>query len=104
MRHWRRDVKHWDKGGEHGPVTEADLAVNIERPQASGQVCSKLCDYRLRLCASRDYLARHPPIARPADLQGHRFVGYVEELVFSNALRYFAEAVPQAHTAVSMPA
>ena len=28
MRHWRRDVKHWDKGGEHGPVTEADLAVN----------------------------------------------------------------------------
>lgn len=79
---------------------EADLAVNIERPQASGQVCSKLCDYRLRLYASRDYLARHPPIARPADLQGHRFVGYVEELVFSNALRYFAEAVPQAHTAL----
>lgn len=28
MRHWRRDVKHWDKGGEHGPVSEADLAVN----------------------------------------------------------------------------
>ena len=28
MRDWRRDVKHWDKGGEHGPVTEADLAVN----------------------------------------------------------------------------
>ena len=28
MRYWRRDPKHWDKGGEHGPVSEADLAVN----------------------------------------------------------------------------
>lgn len=28
LRYWRRDPKTWDKGGEHGPVTEADLAVN----------------------------------------------------------------------------
>ena len=28
MRFWRRDPQVWDKGGEHGPVTEADLAVN----------------------------------------------------------------------------
>lgn len=28
MRHWKRDPQVWDKGGEHGPVTEADLAVN----------------------------------------------------------------------------
>ncbi len=28
LRFWRRDHKVWDKGGEHGPVTEADLAVN----------------------------------------------------------------------------
>ncbi len=28
LRYWRRDPKVWDKGGEHGPVTEADLAVN----------------------------------------------------------------------------
>ncbi|MBL9052808.1 MAG: 3'(2'),5'-bisphosphate nucleotidase CysQ, partial [Tabrizicola sp.] len=25
---WRKDPKVWDKGAEHGPVTEADLAVN----------------------------------------------------------------------------
>ena len=25
---WRKSPKHWDKGGEHGPVSEADLAVN----------------------------------------------------------------------------
>jgi myo-inositol-1(or 4)-monophosphatase len=28
LRYWRREPKVWDKGGEHGPVSEADLAVN----------------------------------------------------------------------------
>uniref|UniRef100_UPI00215A4DC2 LysR substrate-binding domain-containing protein n=1 Tax=Escherichia coli TaxID=562 RepID=UPI00215A4DC2 len=73
---------------------EADLAVNIERPQGSGQVCSRLTDYRLRLYASRSYLERHSPIRRLADLSAHRFFGYVEELVFSPALRYLVTIAP----------
>jgi myo-inositol-1(or 4)-monophosphatase len=28
LRHWKRDPQVWDKGGDHGPVSEADLAVN----------------------------------------------------------------------------
>ncbi len=28
MRYWRKDPKHWEKAGEQGPVSEADLAVN----------------------------------------------------------------------------
>jgi len=28
LRHWRRSPQVWDKGDDHGPVTEADLAVN----------------------------------------------------------------------------
>ena len=28
LRYWRNSPQVWDKGGEHGPVTEADLAVN----------------------------------------------------------------------------
>lgn len=28
LRHWRQNPKVWDKGDDHGPVTEADLAVN----------------------------------------------------------------------------
>jgi myo-inositol-1(or 4)-monophosphatase len=28
LRFWRKEPKVWDKGGEHGPVSEADLAVN----------------------------------------------------------------------------
>ena len=28
LRYWRKDPKSWDKGGDAGPVSEADLAVN----------------------------------------------------------------------------
>jgi myo-inositol-1(or 4)-monophosphatase len=28
LRYWRQSPKVWDKGGDQGPVTEADLAVN----------------------------------------------------------------------------
>lgn len=28
LSYWRKSPKVWDKGAEHGPVTEADLAVN----------------------------------------------------------------------------
>lgn len=28
VRYWRKDPQAWDKGGDAGPVTEADLAVN----------------------------------------------------------------------------
>ena len=73
---------------------EADLAVNIERPERAGQVCSKLTDYRLRLYASRRYVQEHPPIHRLQDLAAHRFFGYVEELVFSRELRYLSDIVP----------
>ncbi|TRW98888.1 3'(2'),5'-bisphosphate nucleotidase CysQ [Paracoccus sp. M683] len=33
MRFWRRDPESWDKGGDAGPVTEADLAVNAHLEQ-----------------------------------------------------------------------
>jgi len=75
---------------------EADLAVTIERPQGNGQVCSRLSDYRLRLYASRHYLAQHTPIRHVADLAEHRFFGYVEELVFSPTLRYLPSIAPAA--------
>jgi myo-inositol-1(or 4)-monophosphatase len=34
MRHWKRNPQVWDKGGEHGPVSEADLSVDA-MPQAT---------------------------------------------------------------------
>ena len=28
LRYWKQNPQVWDKGGDEGPVTEADLAVN----------------------------------------------------------------------------
>ncbi|MBU9610938.1 LysR family transcriptional regulator [Burkholderia multivorans] len=75
---------------------EADLAVTLERPERGPYVCTKLCDYQLRLYATRDYLASHPPIAGADDLARHTFISYVDDLAFSSELLYLERAVPGA--------
>jgi len=75
---------------------EADLAITIERPQRGPYVCTKLCDYTLRLYGTPQYLARHAAIHSEADLAGHVFIGYVDELLFSERLRYLEDMVPTA--------
>ncbi len=67
---------------------EADLAITVERPVSPGLVISRLCDYRLRLYGSRDYLARHGAPTRLAELGRHRLIGYVDDLIFSEQLSY----------------
>jgi DNA-binding transcriptional LysR family regulator len=67
---------------------EADLAITVERPASQGLVISRLCDYRLRLYASEAYLARHGRPSRLAELGGHRLIGYVDDLIFSEQLNY----------------
>ncbi len=75
---------------------EADLAINIERPTGSSEVTCKLTDYRLLLYGKKDYLAAHTPIKTVEDLNKHRFIGYVDELCFSEELRYLESVVPGA--------
>ncbi len=75
---------------------EADLAITIERPQRGPYVCTKLCDYALKLYGTHAYLARHKPIRSSRDLAGHSFIGYVDELLFSERLRYLEDVLPGA--------
>jgi len=75
---------------------EADLAVSIERPESGAYVICKLTDYRLQLYATRSYLQRTPTISTLSDLQMHRFIGYVDELIFSTELRYLSKLAPRA--------
>lgn len=73
---------------------EADLAVTLERPQRGPYVCVKLCDYALKLYATPGYLAGQPTIASRADLAGHGFISYVDDLMFSPHLRYLEDVLP----------
>ena len=70
---------------------EADMAIAVSRPEAGRLTVQKLTDYRLHLAASRDYLAANPAIHGPKDLQNHRFVGYIPDMIFDKELDYLAE-------------
>lgn len=75
---------------------EADLAVTLERPERDQYVFTKLCDYRLRLYGTREYLDRHPPITDIASLSHHTFNSYIDDLAFSLELLYLEHTVPNA--------
>ncbi|AIR89372.1 LysR family transcriptional regulator [Pseudomonas cremoricolorata] len=78
---------------------EADIVIALERPEHGPYVCCKLCDYRLRLYATQDYLDRHAPITQVSDLRQHPFISYVDDLAFSSELLYLNNLIPgaQAH-------
>ena len=60
---------------------EADIAISLSRPDSGRLVAWKLCDYRLRLYATRDYLEAHAPIESTEDLAAHDFVSYIDDLI-----------------------
>ena len=76
---------------------EADIAISFSRPDSGRLVAWKLCDYRLRLYATREYLDAHPPIETPEDLAGHDFVSYIDDLIEMPELRFFDSTVKNAN-------
>lgn len=70
---------------------EADMVIAVSPPSAGRLSVQKIADYKLHLAASEDYLAAHPPIHRPADLNGHRMIGYVQDMIFDKELDYLNE-------------
>lgn len=73
---------------------EADLAIGLTRPATGRLRARKLGDYELGLYGAPAYIERHGRPEGQADLQRHRFIGYIDELVFSPELDYFTAALP----------
>ena len=74
---------------------EADIAISLTMPKEGRIVGRKLLDYRLGLYAAPAYLDRFPKIASKQDLPQHRFVGYIEELLFTPELDYLPQVSPR---------
>ncbi|WP_050527342.1 LysR family transcriptional regulator [Pseudorhodobacter aquimaris] len=77
---------------------EADMAVAVSRPETGRLTVQKLTDYHLHLAASRDYLAQNAKITCREDLQNHRIIGYIPDMIFDKELDYLDEigsAVPE---------
>ena len=85
---------------------EADMAIGVSAPTAGRLVVQKITDYQLHLAAAEDYLSANPAIENVADLQGHRLVGYIPDMIFDRELDYLSELgmtrVPLASNSVSV--
>lgn len=76
------------------PKREADMSLLLKRPDAGRLKIRRLADYSLGLFGSTDYLERSAQIQSLCDLRKHALVGYVDDLIYADELRYFSEALP----------
>lgn len=67
---------------------EADIAVTLSPPREGRLLTRKLTDYRLSLYGAPAYLDARPPIRTRADMGEHRFIGYIEDLLYAPELDY----------------
>lgn len=78
---------------------EADLAVSMGPPEDGRVYARKLVDYALGLYAAKSYCDSRPPIRTREDLENHRWIGYVEDLMWTQELNY----LPQVSQNISPP-
>ena len=77
------------------PKREADIATSLSMPKEGRIVGRKLLDYSLGLYTAPAYLDQAPKIAWRGDLTAHRFVGYIEQLLFTPELEYRPQVSPK---------
>lgn len=75
---------------------EADVAIGLSRSKSKRIISQSLTTYGLHLYGSPTYLDRHKAIQSIDDLAQHTLVDYIDDLLFSDELRYFEEAIPLA--------
>jgi len=76
---------------------EADISINLARPESGRLISWKLCDYRLQLYGARAYLDKNPPIHSQDDLAKQHFVSYIDDLIEMPELRFFENTIKNAH-------
>lgn len=73
---------------------EIDILITVRKPTAGNIVTKRLTDYAAGLFSSQSYLDKHPPITSKKDLKKHAFIGYIEDLLFDQDLRFLQEVDP----------
>jgi len=75
---------------------EADIAITLARPESGRLIAWKLTDYILKLYGTQAYLDQHPPIRKAADLSGHDFVSYIDDLIQLPELKFLETVIKNA--------
>lgn len=74
---------------------EADLAVVLDPPKAGPYHVEKLTDYALQIYASDEYLTRHGAPQNREELLHHKFIGYIQDMIFAPGLDYLGDIHPK---------
>lgn len=67
---------------------EVDISITIGPQKGANIIQKKLTDYTLGLYASKGYIVENEAIQSRSDLVSHPFIGYIEDQVFSDLLKY----------------
>ena len=60
---------------------DAEVSILLTRPNQMRQIVRKLTAYTVRIYAAAEYIQNGPPLNGLDDLQHHRFIGYVPDLL-----------------------
>jgi len=67
-----------------------DISISLECPTSEYIIRKELTKYTLGIYASREYIENNKPI-ETSNLLDHRWVGYIDNLLFTDELRYHDE-------------
>lgn len=70
---------------------EIDILITVRRPKAGKIIVKKLTNFKLGLFAARQYLENHKKIKNIEALREHRFVGFIDDLLYDPRLRFLEE-------------
>ena len=82
-------------------MREVDIAITLGRPEDARLEIEKLTDYTLGLYATRAYLERTGRLSNAEDLRRHSLIGYIDDLLYANELRYLDDVLPGLKPAIS---
>ncbi len=74
---------------------EIDILITVQKPVKGNIVTRKITSYKLGMFATREYLENTPKVRCPDDLTGHTFIGYIDDLLFDQDLRFMEEIAPE---------
>lgn len=73
---------------------EIDILITVHKPVSGNFITRRLTKYRLGMFATKEYLAANPDIHNTDDLQAHKIIGYIDDLLFDQDLQFMHEISP----------